>query len=259
MRFAVIGDYGQAGPVLERVAALVKARSPDFIITTGDNNYPNGDASTIDANIGQYFHSFIGGYRGAYGEGALVNRFFPSLGNHDYYTLGAAPYLEYFELPNNERYYDVVRGPVHLFALNSDPQEPDGVDASSTQAEWLKSKLLGSTCPWKVVYFHHPPYSSGEHGHSLWMRWPFAEWGASIVYTGHDHHYERFVVDGLTYIVNGVGGKELYRVLARPPESVAAFDTVHGAVFVEASQHRLVTRFVSVAGVMLDELVLTQP
>src|SRR5262245_17274080 len=58
-RFAVIGDYGSAGPVEADVAALVKSWNPDFIVTVGDNNYTSGSAATIDANIGQYYHDYI--------------------------------------------------------------------------------------------------------------------------------------------------------------------------------------------------------
>jgi hypothetical protein len=257
--FAVIGDFGAAGENEGKVADLVRARDPDFIITTGDNNYPDGAAETIDANIGQYFYDFIAPYRGTYGEGAKHNRFFPSLGNHDWRAPGAAPYLDYFELPDNERYYDVVRGSVHLFAIDSDPHEPDGIDAGSIQAQWLKAELARSSAPWKVVYFHHPPYSSGSHGPTLAMRWPFREWGASIVYAGHDHHYERLLVEGFPYVVNGVGGKELYPLGFRPPESLSGFDDVHGAVFVEATERRFASRFTSTDGATLDELVLTRP
>jgi tartrate-resistant acid phosphatase type 5 len=259
VNFAVIGDFGAAGLDEGRVADLIKSRDPDFIITTGDNNYPDGAAETIDANIGQYFHAFIAPYRGTFGEGAKRNRFFPSLGNHDWRAPNAAPYLDYFELPNNERYYDVVRGSVHLFAIDSDPHEPDGIDPESIQAKWLKGALEASSSPWKVVYFHHPPYSSGSHGPTIGMRWPFRAWGVSIVYAGHDHHYERFSVEGVPYVVNGVGGNELYPLGARPPESLAGFDDAHGAVFVEASEHRFASRFVSTDGTTLDELVLSSP
>ena len=84
VRFAVIGDYGEGNQAEEDVADLVKSWKPDFIITVGDNNYPNGAAETIDFNIGQYYHEFIYPYTGAYGPGAESNRFFPTLGNHDY-------------------------------------------------------------------------------------------------------------------------------------------------------------------------------
>ena len=77
VRFAVIGDYGLAGEPEAGVAALVKSWDPDFIITLGDNNYPDGAADTIDENIGQYYHEYIYPYAGEYGEGSDINRFFP--------------------------------------------------------------------------------------------------------------------------------------------------------------------------------------
>src|SRR3982750_3175768 len=66
-RFAVIGDYGSAGEAERDVANEVKSWNPDFIITAGDNNYENGSASTIDQNVGQYYHDFIHPYVGSYG------------------------------------------------------------------------------------------------------------------------------------------------------------------------------------------------
>jgi len=172
-RFAVIGDYGDDSSQEQDVADLVKSWNPDFVITVGDNNYPDGDASTIDTTIGKYYHNFIFPYTGTYGNGATTNRFFPSLGNHDWITAGAIPYLDYFVLPNNERYYDFVQGPVHFFAVDSDPHEPDGNTSTSVQGNWLKDRLSTSTDPWKLVYFHHPSYSSGMHGSTMWMEWPF--------------------------------------------------------------------------------------
>src|SRR4051794_38411966 len=132
-RFAVIGDFGVDTKDEAAVAKLVKGWRPDYIVTVGDNNYPNGEAATIDLNIGQYFHDYIGGYTGSYGAGSgTTNRFWPSLGNHDWYSAtGAAPYLAYFPmLPGNGRYYDVAIGPVHFFSVDSDAHEPDGIDAT---------------------------------------------------------------------------------------------------------------------------------
>ena len=110
-RYAVIGDYGKGNQEEEDVANLIKSWKPDLIITTGDNNYPDGEADTIDENIGQYFHEFIHPYKGSYGEGAQQNRFFPSLGNHDWHAKDVQPYLDYFTLPGNERYYDFTWEP----------------------------------------------------------------------------------------------------------------------------------------------------
>jgi len=153
-RFAVIGDYGLAGKPESDVAALIKGWDPDFIITTGDNNYPDGMPETIDENIGQYFHNYIYPYTGDYGEGSDTNRFFPSMGNHDWSITRGKTYLDYFTLPGNERYYDFVWGNVHLFAIDTDGREPDGVGRSSVQGQWLKKELAASTSVWKIVYMH---------------------------------------------------------------------------------------------------------
>ena len=140
-RFAVIGDFGHAGTAEQQVANLVHSWSPDFIITVGDNNYDSGEASTIDANIGQYYHDFISPYQGSYGAGSPTgtNRFFPTLGGHDWGNAypnpsGDQPSLDYFSLPGNERYYTFQAGPVQLFALDSDANEPDGTSSTSVQA-----------------------------------------------------------------------------------------------------------------------------
>ena len=257
VRFAVIGDFGLASPEEAAVAELVRSWAPDLVITLGDNNYPDGRASTIDENVGQYYHAFIHPYRGRYGEGAAENRFFPSLGNHDWHTPGPWPYLDYFELPGNERYYDLVWGPVHLFALDSDPKEPDGSTPQSNQARWLEPRLTGSTSPWQVVYMHHPPYSSGDHGSTPRMRWPFAQWGADVVMSGHDHHYERIQWDDITYVVNGLGGKpERYGVGDPVPGSIVRFNDAHGAMLVEATTTRLEMRFVTSDGREIDQHLL---
>ncbi|MCX4246973.1 metallophosphoesterase family protein [Paraliomyxa miuraensis] len=257
VRFAVIGDYGLAGPDEAAVAELVASWAPEMIITLGDNNYPNGRADTIDDNVGQYYHAFIHPYAGRYGDGADENRFFPALGNHDWRTHGAWPYLEYFTLPGNERYYEHVWGPVHLFAIDSDREEPDGIDPHSVQGQWLRERLAASHGAWKVVYMHHAPYSSGDHGSSEMLRWPFAQWGADLVLAGHDHHYERLAIDGIVYVVNGLGGNpERYQLRNTLPGSAVRWNGEHGAMVIEASTGRLELRFVTVSGREVDRHVL---
>ncbi len=256
--FAVIGDYGSAGPNEEAVANRVKSWKPAYIITTGDNNYDNGSASTIDVNIGLFYHDYIGSYHGAYGPDTThVNRFFPSLGNHDTYTQNGQPYLDYFTLPGNERYYQVRRGAVAWFILNSNASEPDGTTPTSAQGRWLQSALAASGAPWKVVVFHHPPYSSGEHGSSTWMQWPFKTWGADAVLNGHDHTYERLVVNDLPYVVNGLGGRSLYDFDTVVPGSVARYNADYGALKGRADSTRLALTFITAGGQAVDSLVLT--
>src|SRR5439155_20174843 len=109
VRLAIVGDFSsdlQLAPTRD-VANLIKSWAPSDVVTIGDNNYPDGAASTIDANVGQWYHPYLSPYSGAYGAGSSdgLNHFWPALGNHDWNsTAGAKPYTDYFNLPNNERY-----------------------------------------------------------------------------------------------------------------------------------------------------------
>jgi tartrate-resistant acid phosphatase type 5 len=252
IHFAVIGDFGGNGQPEKDVANLVKSWNPDFIITVGDNNYPDGSADTIDLTIGQYYHEFISPYTGRFGQGADSNRFFPVLGNHDWNTDQAHPYLDYFTLPNNERYYDFTWGPIHFFAIDSDSREPDGVSKSSTQADWLKERLSTSDSPWNVVYFHHAPYSSGLHGSTEWMRWPFQKWGADVVLSGHDHTYERLLEDNIPYFVNGLGGGAVYNFNEVVSGSQFRYNSDYGAMLVTASDTQMDFQFYDRKGDIID-------
>lgn len=262
LRFAAIGDYGMGNQAESDVAALVKSWNPEFVITLGDNNYPSGEATTIDQHIGKDYASFIFPYTGAFGPGATENRFFPSLGNHDWISLECVgnsctgPYFDYFALPGNERYYDFVRGPVHFFVIDSAPQEPDGRDAESVQARWLQEGLEHSTAPWKVVYMHHTIYSSSLHGSDPVLQWPYREWGASAVLSGHDHTYERVMLNGFPYFVNGMGGAGI-RAFGEPvPGSTARYNGDHGAQLIEASATEIRFQFINRSGEVIDDFAL---
>lgn len=256
LRFAVIGDFGVDTTNEMSVARLVDQWRPDFVVTVGDNNYPSGEAATIDRNIGKYYSTYIGGYAGAFGPGSVTNRFWPCLGNHDWYShSGAQPYLAYFpSLPGNRRYYDFVVGPIHFFAVDSDTREPDGIDATSAQARWLQSALAASTACFNVVYFHHPPYSSGDPLYTRpRMRWPFADWGADVVLTGHQHQYERLVVGRMTYVVDGLGGA-LNRFRFGPPQpgSLVRYREDFGALLVEVVHGQMVFTFRNTRDQVID-------
>jgi hypothetical protein len=256
-RFAVIGDYGMAGDNEAAVASLVAGWSPEFVISTGDNNYPSGGADTIDANIGQYYHAFIAPYKGAYGAGSAENRFFPVLGNHDWVVGYPKPYLSYFSLPGNGRYYQIDRGPLSFFMLDSMPGEPDGITPNSLQGMWLQASMAASTARWKVVVMHHPPFSSGLHGPSDWMQWPFAAWGARLVLSGHDHSYERIARNDITYVVNGLGGAERYAPGDSHAEGSQIFyNKLNGAMLMAADGALLHMQFVTYAGDVVDDFTL---
>lgn len=246
VRFAIIGDYGVNNADELAVANLIKTNfQPDFIVTAGDNNYLGAD--NIDDAIGKYYHQFIGNYAGGYGAGATSNRFFPALGNHDWYSSGGySAHTNYFSLPGNERYYDFVRGPVHFFILNTDPNEPNGTSVNSAQAIWFSNRLVASAAPWRVVLAQDPPFSSSE-GHA-YMRWPFDDWGASVVVSGDSHQYERIMLNGFPYVVNGAGGAGLGGFGTPISGSIVRYNADHGAMLVTATQTNITYEFWSVAG-----------
>ena len=257
--FAVIGDYGGGGQPEADVADLVKSWNPDFILTAGDNNYPSGAYETIDQNVGQFYQNFIYPYQGNYGDGATQNRFFPTLGNHDWDTASAQPYLDYFTLPGNERYYDLAWGPLHIYFIDSDSREPDGVSSTSIQAGWLEQQLAASTSPWDIVIFHHAPYSSGRHGSVDWMQWPFDQWGADFVIAGHDHTYERIAWDGIVYFVNGLGGGSKYDFHDIVPGSQIRYRDDYGAMRVEAGNKNIHFEFINRSKDVIDEYIAEKP
>ena len=277
IKFAVIGDYGDGtfryGNHAANVANIVDSWSPEFVVTVGDNSYlPKKDkeADQYDSDVGQFYHQYIYPYSGQYGQGSDINRFFPAIGNHEYYEpkfgIGIQAYLDWFNLPGNERYYNVRwSDDVEIFIINNyngysskdqGNEEPDGWDANSIQASWLQFQLALSTATWKLVFGHLPPYASGvASGESLSARWPFKEWGADAMFASHRHNYERLVVDEMLYFVNGTGGFGLYDFSEPVPGSQVRIKE-YGAMLVEVNPNDITFKFINESGVELDSYTL---
>ncbi len=272
-RFAVIGDYGDDDDNTRAVSELIASWAPDSILTVGDNDYSDGayrgTFEGLELAVGQYFHEFIGNYQGDEGPGSDENRFFPTPGDHDWGDTcddpdGLDDYLLYFTLPGensgNERYYDFRRASVHFFSVHSlDGCEPGGVTADSAQAQWVRQTALASDATFKIAYFHNPPYSSGDRhvGEGVHMRWPWDEWGFDLVLSGDDHVYERIVRDGLTYVVDGLGGVDIHGFVSTPVTgSQRRFAGDYGALRVDVFDDRMVGEFITVEGKVIDEFVI---
>jgi hypothetical protein len=143
--------------------------------------------------------------------------------------------------------------------MDSDLHEPDGISVTSAQAAWLHQRLSASTATWKIVYFHHPPYSSGaSHGSTPALQWPFQQWGATAVLSGHEHDYERILHDGIPYIVNGLGGDSLYSFVTPVTESQVRFNATYGAQLIEADCNQITFQFYSIAdgGTLIDSYIM---
>jgi hypothetical protein len=216
--FAVVTDFGYSNnTTVANIADMVNSWDPEFIITAGDNN------QGTTCNTGCY-DGVVGAYYGpeavAAGRTDFISsgNFWPVPGNHDHMS-PTTNYLEYFNyIPPegtsegaSELYYDFVRGPVHFFMLNSGQNDNQPMPDEALQMSFLQNGLANSTAAWKVVVFHRPPYTSGTyHQSDPNLQWPFEEWGADIVITGHNHIYERiFKGEGeLRYITAGASGSD---------------------------------------------------
>jgi hypothetical protein len=174
-----------------RSAAKIETLNPDFYLHTGGLVFDGANLAAWE----DFFHF----------EGNLMSKvtLFPTLGESEgaHYN-----YFRIFHLPNNERWYSFDYGNAHFVCLEIDGQ--GDARAGSEQYQWLDSDLANSNKPWKFAFFSYPPYSYGPVGskpeardvHAL-----FLKYGVEMVFSGNDRNYQRFVVDGITYIVTGGG------------------------------------------------------
>ncbi|MET0619346.1 MAG: metallophosphoesterase, partial [Thermoanaerobaculia bacterium] len=168
----------------EQTAALLDTID-GTVFTLGDNVYPNGTAK-----------QFLECYDPSWGRHKARTR--PVPGNHDYRTQGAAGYFGYFGSAAGDPrtgYYAYDLGTWRVLVLNSNCRQIGGCGPGSAQEKWLKQDLAENPRPCTVAMWHHPRYSSGEHGDDTDMRhiWKVLyDADADLVLAGHDHTYERF-------------------------------------------------------------------
>ena len=234
---AIIGDFGSGDANERAVADLVAAASPEAVLTVGDNVYTDAGYAR---QVGDYYGAFVAG-----------ERFFPATGNHDY-DQGIENFDDYFGYLNGQRDYTVVLGSAEFFVLDGE-QGMASLDANHNQEMWLRQVVSASTADYKIVIVHYPPFSSGDrHGSTPDYQWDFASMGIDLVLSGHDHIYERIVVGGVTYVVNGAGGKALYACGDRVSGSVLCFDAGFGVLFLTSSSDGLRAEFVGTDGRVID-------
>ena len=174
-----------------RIAAI----NPDFYLHLGNLTARGNEMVAWDD-----FFSF---------EGDLMSRItlFPTTGpcEANHYN-----YFRLFHLPNNERWYSFDYGNAHFIGLQIDGYAD--TSPGGEQYRWLENDLASTNKTWKIAFFNFPPYSYGEGGskpeartvHSL-----FVQHGVDLVFSAQDRNYQRFIVDGVTYVVTGGGGAGL--------------------------------------------------
>jgi predicted phosphodiesterase len=242
VKFLVLGDTGTGDRAQADVAAQVwKSHSVfpyEFAIMLGDNMY--GGERAID-----FVNKFERPYKALLDDGV---KFYASLGNHD------DPSQRFYQKFNmdGKRYYTFRKKDVEFYALDSTYMSPE-------QVNWLRGELKRSDAKWKIPYFHHPIYSSGErHGSELDLQRIveplFVENGVDVVFSGHEHFYERLKPQkGIVYITQG-GGAKLRRGNIRDNSAMTAkgFDTDRSFTLVEIEGDHLFYETISRLGQNVD-------
>ena len=243
------GDIADCTSPGDQATATVLDGIPGTVVALGDTAYPNGTAA-----------NFRDCYAPTWGRHKTRTR--PAVGNHEYKTTGAGPYFDYFGAaagPRGKGWYSYDAGAWHVVVLNSNCTVV-ACGPASAQVTWLKSDLAANAGEHVLAYWHHPRYSSGEHGNDIAVQtfWEvlYAA-GAELVLNGHDHDFERFAPQdpwgrpdsafGMRQFVVGTGGTPV------EPKSVSAsnsevFSATHGVLKLTLRADGYDWAFVPIAG-----------
>jgi len=241
VKFAVIGDNGTGDrPEYEVGEQMARARASfafDTVIMLGDNMY--GSQEPAD-----FLKKFQQPYKMLLDAGV---QFFATLGNHDNQL---NRYYKPFNM-GGERYYSFAKKNVRFFVLDTDSLDPK-------QMAWLDDALKRSTEEWKICYFHHPLYSDGgTHGSAVELRVVlepmFLKYGVNVVFSGHEHFYERITPQkGIYYFISGAAGQLRRGDVERSEFRAAAFDQDQSFMLVEIAGADLLFQAISRAGQIVD-------
>jgi len=245
VKFAAIGDNGTGERAQYEVGKqMLNAHAAfafDLVIMLGDNMYG-----------GQTPSDFLKKFEQPYAPLLVAGvKFQAALGNHDRSeNVSYKPYNM-----NGERYYTYAKKNARFFVLDSTRMDPK-------QVEWIATSLQNAKEDWKICYFHHPLYSNAlRHGSSVDLRVIlepiFVKHGVDVVFSGHDHVYERLKPQkGITYFVSGSAG-QLRQGNMRPREETAAyFDQDQTFMLVEIAGAEMHYQSISRTGKTVDSGVI---
>jgi predicted phosphodiesterase len=236
---AVIGDYGVGDKHEAAVAKMVERFAPTLTLSVGDNRYKKAGYQRL---VGRYYKQDI----------------VAATGNHDY-LMGIGAFDDFFgQTPTTRTFTYEAESAVDFFILDSEAGMRSRAVREGQKA-WLIRALANSNRAFKVVILHHPPYSSGKHSSTKRYQWDFADMGADLVISGHDHTYERIVRHSATYIVDWTGRAKLYKCKRNPVYgSKICLDNYFGALFLYVNDSQLRGVFRTSAGAVLDTFTFSK-
>jgi len=241
----IYGDSRTGIDVHKKIIALIMKVRPEAVFNVGDI-VEDGDKA------GQWTE-----FNEITKEMRANTNFYPILGNHE---KDSPLFYNNFELPGNEQWYSINFNKIHYTVLNSNKD----LSVGSEQYRWLENDLAntGKDIKFKVVAFHHPPYSTGNHGSdetSLDLQKSvvplFEKYKVNAVFNGHDHDYERSEVNGITYFVVGGGGAPLYTQVGKNEFSKKFLPIYHYSVL-ERTKDELKISVYNIDDKLIDETTI---
>jgi predicted phosphodiesterase len=248
VKMAVIGDSGTGDKgqyELGRVLSSTREQFRfDFAIMLGDNIYGSDRPKDYERKFELPYKPLL--------DGGV--KFYATLGNHDDRT---QVNYKLFNM-DGKRYYTHSHGNVDFFVLDSTYVDP-------VQMDWLEQELARSNAHWKVAYFHHPIYSSGaRHGSEMDLRELveplFIKHGVDVVFSGHEHFYERINPQHrIYYFTSGSAGKLRRGNIRRGILTAAGFDQDLSFMLVEFAENELHFQVISRTATTVDSGTLPRP
>jgi hypothetical protein len=236
--FAALGDSGSGNSSQYQVAdAMLRyftnSRRFSFVLMLGDNLYHD-----------DYTNEFLTPYKELLDRGVM---FYAALGNHD---RELQRHFKPFNM-NDRQYYAFNKGNARFVVLDSNqPTDP-------VQMKWLEAAYGDTGNKWRIAYFHHPLYSSGEHAEqSRDVIRPALEPAlvrnkVDVAFAGHEHLYERIAAQqNVRYFVSGGGGRSLYSIQRSPFDEAAV--SAHHFMILALAGDQLFFEAVTPQGRMLD-------
>lgn len=198
---------GTSSCAQDKTATLVESINPVAVLTAGDNQYNAGQLVEYNGSYDKYW-------------GRFKAKTYPVPGNHEWGTPNAQGYKDYFGKTVNWYSYDL--GGWHFLALDSDCGSVGGCAVGNPEYTFIQNDLAANNGKPTLAYWHHPRYSSGDHGDNTSMSaiWNllYGDRDVQLVINGHDHNYERLArmgtsapdPVGIKEFVVGTGGKSHY-------------------------------------------------
>jgi len=262
--FVVIGDTRNRHDVHSEILGKLLEKKPRFIINSGDL-VRNGRSIKDWEDFFRVSQPLM-----------KSTPYYPVLGNHE---KDSPYYYDFFDLPNNEKYYYFTVGDALFIVLDSEGKEisePSFISEENSdkfwheafegyftaQKKWLQKVLdLNKEAGFVFVFQHKPLYSimktrveEAEMNRKFWGD-IFSRNGVQVFLNGHDHHYHRAVKDNVQYITSAGGGAPLYTFDAIQPETVK-YKKIEHFVNVEIKEDTAILRVIDIDGNEFDTIVV---